>query len=89
MKLEHVLFSSIFLQITDPCARRSFLLCSHHSIFGTNKNRILEFGSCERALKVKVCGCQINKYAVKDSNNNECESISTMDDTAKGGLTQF
>ena len=26
-------------------------MCSHDPIFGTNKNRILKNGSCERALK--------------------------------------
>ena len=34
-------------KITDPCVGRSFSLCSHYPIFGTNKNRILKNGSCE------------------------------------------
>ena len=37
-----------FLKITDPCVEGPFLLCSHDSIFGTNKSWILEIGSCER-----------------------------------------
>ena len=49
MKIEHVLFSSAFFKITDPGVRKSFLLCSHETIFGTNKNQILEIGSCEWA----------------------------------------
>ena len=46
MKIEHVLFPSVF-KITDSCVGRSFMLCLHNPIFGTNKNWILEFGSCE------------------------------------------
>ena len=52
MKVEHVLFhASVFFKITDPCAGRSFSMCSHDPIFGPNKNRILKNGSCERALR--------------------------------------
>ena len=50
MKIEHVLFPSVFFKITDPFDGRSFLMCSHDPFFGTNKNRILKNGSCERAL---------------------------------------
>ena len=39
-----------FLKITDPFDGRSFLMCSHDPFFGTNKNRILKNGSCERAF---------------------------------------
>ena len=46
IKIEHVLFPSFFFKITDPFDRRSFLMCSHDPLFGTNKNRILENGSC-------------------------------------------
>ena len=45
MKIEHV------FKITVPCVGRSYSMCSHDPIFGTNKNRILKNGSCERALK--------------------------------------
>ena len=45
MKIEHVLFPSVFFKIMDPCVRRS-----HDPIFGINKNWILEIGSCEWAL---------------------------------------
>ena len=41
-----------FFKITDPFDGRSFLMCSHDPFFGTNKNRILKNGSCERALTV-------------------------------------
>ena len=41
MKIEHVLFSSVFFKITDPCDGRSFLMCLHDPFFDTNKNRIL------------------------------------------------
>ena len=51
MKIEHVLFPSVFSKITDPCVGRSFSMCSHDSVFGTNKNRILKNGLCERALR--------------------------------------
>ena len=51
MKIEHVLFPSVFFKITDPCDRRSFSVCSHDPFFGTNKNQILKNGSCERTLK--------------------------------------
>ena len=55
MKIEHVLFSSVFFfKITDQCVGRSFSMCSHHPMFGTNKNRILKNGSCERALTPAV-----------------------------------
>ena len=40
-----------FFKITDPYVGRSFSMCSHHPIFGTNKNRILKNGSCERAFR--------------------------------------
>ena len=36
-------------KLTDPCVGRSFSLCSHDPIFGTNKIRILKNGSCELA----------------------------------------
>ena len=38
-------------KITDPFDGRSFLMCSHYPFFGTNKNRILKNGSCERAFR--------------------------------------
>ena len=44
--------ASVFFKITDPFDGRSFLKCSHHLFFGTNKNRILKNGSCERALRL-------------------------------------
>ena len=44
--------STCFYKVTDLCIERSFLLCSHNLIFGTNKNRILETGSCERSLTI-------------------------------------
>ena len=47
MKIEHVLFPSVF-----SCVGGSFSMCSHHPIFGTNKHRNLRNGSCERALSV-------------------------------------
>ena len=51
MKIEHVLFPSVFFKITDPCDGKSFLMWSHDPFFGTNKNRILKNGSCERTLR--------------------------------------
>ena len=50
MKIEHILFPFVFFKITDPCVGRSFSMCLHDPIFGTNKNRILINGSCERAF---------------------------------------
>ena len=44
MKIEHVLFPSVFFKITDPSDGRSCLMCSHNPFFGTNKNRILKNG---------------------------------------------
>ena len=41
-----------FFKITDPCVGRSFSMCSQVPIFGTNKNRILKNGSCERTLRL-------------------------------------
>ena len=41
MKIEHVIFFQNSV---------SFSVCSHDQIFGTNKNRILKNGSCERAI---------------------------------------
>ena len=40
-----------FFKITDPFDGRSFLMCSHDPFLGTNKNRILKNGSCERAFR--------------------------------------
>ena len=37
MKIEHVLFPSVFFKIMDPCVGRSFSMCSQDPIFGTNK----------------------------------------------------
>ena len=54
MKIEHVLFPSVFFKITDPFDGRSFLMCSHNPFFGTNKNGILKNGSCEQALKLSL-----------------------------------
>ena len=42
MKIEHVLFPSVFFKITDPCVGRSFSMCLHDPTFGTNRNRILK-----------------------------------------------
>ena len=41
-----------FFKITDPCVGRSFSMCSHDPIFGTNKHRILKNESCERTFKM-------------------------------------
>ena len=41
-----------FFKITDPFDGRPFLMCSQDPFFGTNKNRILKNGSCERAFKL-------------------------------------
>ena len=43
-----------FFKTTDPFDGRSLLMCSHDPFFGTNKNRILKTGSCERALRVHL-----------------------------------
>ena len=43
-----------FFKLTDPWVGRSFSMCSHDPIFGTNKNRILENRSCERAFTHSV-----------------------------------
>ena len=40
MKIEHVLFPSVFFKITDPFDGRSFLMCSHDPFFGTNATKI-------------------------------------------------
>ena len=48
MKIEHLLFPSVIFKMTDHFVGRSILLCSNDPIFGTNKNRILEFRSYER-----------------------------------------
>ena len=46
-----------FFRLTDQCVGRSFSMCSHDLIFGTNKYRILKNGSCERAfIKMRVSG---------------------------------
>ena len=39
-----------FFKIKDPFDGRLFLMCSHDPFFGTNKNRILNNGSCEQAF---------------------------------------
>ena len=54
MKIEHVLFPSVFSKIKDPFDGRSFLICSHNLLFRTNKNCILKNGSCELALKMII-----------------------------------
>ena len=43
-------FSPFFQDYGSVC-KRSFLLCPHDRIFVTNKNWILEIGSCEWALR--------------------------------------
>ena len=68
IKIEHVLFPSVF-QNQGPCLGRSLLLCSHDPIFGTNKNRILEIGSCERALDdLFPAYCQFHPTLSKNTN---------------------
>ena len=61
MKIEHVLFLSVFFKIKDPFDGRLFLMCSHDPFFGTNKNRILKNGSCEQAFRMSYmyehCDC--------------------------------
>ena len=52
MKIKHALFPSVFFKIMDLCVGRSFSMCSHDPIFGTNKNRTLKNGSCERAFSM-------------------------------------
>ena len=54
MKIEHVLFPSVFFKITDPFDGRSFLMCSHDPFFETNKNRNLKNGSCEQAFRANI-----------------------------------
>ena len=49
MKKERVLFPSVFQNYGSVCWK-VISMCSHDLIFGTNKNLILENGSCERAL---------------------------------------
>ena len=41
-----------FFKITDPCVGRSFSMCSHDPIFGTNKNRILKADRVNGPLKM-------------------------------------
>ena len=48
MKIKHP--SVFFFKITDLYDGRSFLIRSHDQFLGTNKNRILKNGSCERAF---------------------------------------
>ena len=54
MKIEHVLFPSTFQNYGSVFQKAIFnvscLLCSRDPIFGTNKNEIIEIGSCEQAL---------------------------------------
>ena len=50
MKIEQYSISIRFFKITDPWVGRSFSMYLHDPIFGTNKNRILINGSCERAF---------------------------------------
>ena len=42
MKIEHVLFPSVFFKITDPCVGRSFSVSAYDLIFGINKIQILK-----------------------------------------------
>ena len=58
MKIELVLFPSVFVKIKDPFDGRSILMCSHYTFFGTNKNGILKNGSCERALRQLTFWCE-------------------------------
>ena len=62
MKIEHVLFPSVFFKITDPFDGRSFLMCSHDPFFGTNKNRILknEVKNPDHSNEVKSLGDRIS-----------------------------
>ena len=53
MKIEHVLFPSVFSDLqTRVLEGHFYCVRSHDLIFGTNKNRILKNGSCEQALRV-------------------------------------
>ena len=55
MKMEHVLFPSVFFfKITDPCVGRSFSMCSDDPVFGTNKNQILKTDRVNGPLRLFV-----------------------------------
>ena len=68
MKIEHVLFPSVFFKIADPCVGRLFSVCSHDPFFETNKSRILENRSCERAFT------QLDHAYVLEK-NERCDSL--------------
>ena len=53
-----------FLKIKDPFDGRSFLMCSHDPLFGTNKNRILKNGSCERAFILEIRAKEHNIFLI-------------------------
>ena len=54
MKMEHVLFPFVFSKLRIRVGRSFSMCCSHDPIFGTNKNRVLKNGSCERDLRLLV-----------------------------------
>ena len=37
-------------------------MCSHHPVFGTEQNQILENGSCERAFTGDFTACHLMQY---------------------------
>ena len=45
MKIEHILFPSVFFKITDLFNGRSFLMCSQDPFFGTNEITPYNVGS--------------------------------------------
>ena len=50
MKIEYILFPSVFFKITDPCVEGHFQRVHTIRFSEPTKFRILENGSCERAL---------------------------------------
>ena len=74
MKLEHVLFSSIFSKLRICMSEGNFLLCSGDPNFGTNKHRILEIGSWECAHRENggqnKLGCVDQSLMLSQHGNN-------------------
>ena len=53
-----------FFRIKDSFDGRSFLMCSHDPFLGTNKNRILKNGSCERTLRRSLSSLKISNVTL-------------------------
>ena len=75
MKIEHVLFPFVFSKLRIRVSEGHFYCVHCDPVFGTNKNRIIEIGSCKQAKLSSI----IRLNAILSSNNILMEHGESLD----------